>query len=1606
MNKFVKKIGWIVALSVFLLTMIGVSFFNSPLEKLQAADSKKTTNQLITNSFSNEATKTEQEKIIDPLADTQMRALSKYIVLGASIYGAAEPNQVIIDPKPAPGDRTYTMEWPYDYWPDPNTNTELQQKAFNSAADRGNPFKVLTGIYKKPVKLLPNPIVAAGHAGYNKLPSGETTAENNPEDMFQWPNIPPHFKDITKYSSHPAHSADGWPTLMFWYSAIFEGDEQYLEAEPIEQTVKVGHPTGSAKEWTVTKADIEKWVQNVNLVYVDNPDIKEPVPSGYTVEFIDAMRTIDVSEASDDQFINVKVSYKGLSRVISIPIKVVDDTPPPVEEPLKIEFTKYQEDGKTPLAGAKFIVQRQLANGNWTLMNPAAANGEVVFTTNAQGKITISESENTAFWNSMKQYGGNSENMQFRFREISAPSGYEQPPGYDVSNPMQESDSDSALAPFVTKAFFVDKNTTGTIDQTLTNKKAKLIVALHKVNESGQSLPGAVLVLQSQKRSEQNNWSTVVTSGLTTADVTFTTDSNGYAYLPEKLIDNMRTYGKDYEYRFREITAPSGYATPPAYSGGKEADGSPAGFISEVFQVDGTTNANKTITVVNYTSAQPQQGGDVTVNYYKKGTTTKLADSVTLKGKVGEAWQSTRNATITKDGVTYTLDDVAKLDGMDVSSDPALKGTFTANQRTVNYYYTEPSTPTTPGDITINYYQDGTYVDRRVIEGSKFGLGAEVGIPKLPLDQSGWSDYEFQKVVIGSNTYTDWSKVPMVTITTSNQTVSVYYVKKTVQPGGAVTVNYYQKGTTTKLANSVTLTGNIGENWVSTRPETIVKDGVTYELEEAAQLDGIDVASSPALSLPFIAASRTLNYYYSAKEAPAGGDVTVNYYEKGTTTKLAESVILKGKVDESWQSTRNTTITKDGVQYTLDAIATFDGMDVSSDPAVSGIFDANQRTVNYYYNKVVVEEPLKIVFTKYAEDGKTPLAGAKFVMQRQLSNDNWALMNPAAANGEVVFTTNAQGQIIISNTENKAFWDSMKLYGGNVSNRNFRFREISAPSGYQQPPTYNVESPVEETNTAENLKGFVTEAFYVDSKTTGSINQSLVNKKESATPGKITVYYYQDDQYVEGSKRELTGFNIGSEVTIPKSLVGDFSNYEFSHAYVNYTTNKETTWPFTVTVTSEDQTVWVYYEKKVVTPTAAPINVYYYIQGTTTSVNDMISFVPIKPIGDLVEAEAKTSYTYQGDTYKLVSYKVDNGSVTSTSNPIKVEVKSTAQTVVYYYEKQEVGTVNSIKVIKYDDSTPRKPLKGAKFSLQWKNSGSSLWTGIGLGFESDENGVAEVPAEYVQSVNTLEGQWKIVETDPPTGFEKVGNGETEIFMRNSGTDLQFEMVNKRKDGGKVTVNYFIENTETPLVTSKTLTGKYEEEWTAARETVITKDGIEYTLKSAVFNNNPVADVNTPVSGKFTLNAQTVTYYYEAEDLGDITWNVPPTMDFGEVTVPLMKDLDQYLIQDAQKPWQIQVEDERKNRDPWRISARLEKEFVSKTNGQTLSSILKFKEGSVDQTLTTTAPVDIYQSKTQPDVLTTIDWQSPNGFYLGLKALGSYPVGEANATVEFVLITEP
>lgn len=169
----------------------------------------------------------------------------------------------------------------------------------------------------------------------------------------------------------------------------------------------------------------------------------------------------------------------------------------------------------------------------------------------------------------------------------------------------------------------------------------------------------------------------------------------------------------------------------------------------------------------------------------------------------------------------------------------------------------------------------------RLVTDAKYG--------KLTLNENGSFTYNPNQNFRGNDSFTYYVETTIEdkngnkTITKSEVTTATITVKGVKTE---YTVNYLEKGTNTKVADSKTISKNANNG------DLYIGDKVT---EYALTLNNYNLVSNSQESITLAKEGNVINFYYELKDSK----IIVHYVEKDTNTKLADDDTFDGKVTET-----------------------------------------------------------------------------------------------------------------------------------------------------------------------------------------------------------------------------------------------------------------------------------------------------------------------------------------------------------------------------------------------------------------------------------------------------------------------------------------------------------------------------------------------------------------------------------------------------------------------------------------------------------------------------------------------------------------------------------
>ena len=284
----------------------------------------------------------------------------------------------------------------------------------------------------------------------------------------------------------------------------------------------------------------------------------------------------------------------------------------------------------------------------------------------------------------------------------------------------------------------------------------------------------------------------------------------------------------------------------------------------------------------------------VTVKYVDEDG-KEIADSVTLTGAVGAAYKAEKK---TIDGYEFKE--------MQTGS-ASESGTFAKDAQTVVYVYKK--TPVKAADVTVRYVdEDGREIAESVT------LTGNVG-DAYKAEQKAIDGYGFKRLLEGSAPAEG-------AFTEADQTVTLVYARKAepVKTGKVIVKYVDEQGN--EIAESVTLTGNVGDSYT-----TAAKD-----------IDGYELKTTPANATgAYTEADQTVTYVYAKKSEPVKtGRVIVRYVDE-QGNEIAESVTLTGNVGDAYKAEQKA-IDGYGFKRLLEGSAPAEGAFTEADQTVTLVY--------------------------------------------------------------------------------------------------------------------------------------------------------------------------------------------------------------------------------------------------------------------------------------------------------------------------------------------------------------------------------------------------------------------------------------------------------------------------------------------------------------------------------------------------------------------------------------------------------------------------------------------------------------------------------------------
>ena len=920
-------------------------------------------------------------------------------------------------------------------------------------------------------------------------------------------------------------------------------DKYELEVDENGKQILPDNAVGTYKtgRTEVTYYYVEKKIPLTVHHYIEGTTEKVPLKDGNIAEDVNESgkegETYTTSavpdEALSDEYelietpLNANGTYSGNEVIVTYYYKKVSRD---------VNLIKYQEDGATPLEGAKFTIKsKDDSKNNDVIKAEEIQNNGTYYFENSSGKyISNNQNKSNTTANSYMKIDMTkaSEDATITVNaEISSESncdiGYATITQYDTAPTYSSS----------TGRYIYISGTQGAKDYSVTLKKGS-IYYLHLGYRKDSSVDSGI--------------DTFTINSIKINDIdylgyskTYTTDING------KIQTNLEAG----TYEVTEIEAPEGYKLPdnptteititkattsedititnekktgtvtvhhyiegttdsvPLSDGATASDEIKTGNVGDIYASTARTdisegyelvaepdNASGTyidgnIDVIYYYKTIPTS---VVVHHYLEGTTTKLAEDVTFDGIVGDNYTT---------GVG-NVDNKYELVAIPANAN----GKMTRDQIEVIYYYRLKDT-----SVLVHHYKEGT----------SESLSADVTI-------NGKVDDEYTTAVA-----TDIpSKYELVAepdnkagVMTVEQTVVTYYyrLKET-----GVDVHYYKEGTTEKVSEDLEITGRVDDTYTTT-PATNVAS--KYELIEA-----------PANATGTMTEDRiTVIYYYRLKDT----SVLVHHYLEGTTTSLSPDETINGQVDDTYRTVESTDLL-------------FGKYDLVAEPDnKTGIMTEDQIVVTYYYRL----KDTSVLVHHYIKDTTTSLS-ADVTINGQIDDE---------------YTTTVAGDIpeqyeLVAEPDNKAgtmtkeqivvtYYYQLKNYPYVVNYLEKDTDKILHEAKQGEELVYG--STVNSVDEKIEINGYKFDSFNQDVLTIGTANNviNIYYTKRNDLSYKVN-YLEKDTNKVLHAQKVVENMTYEDEVTAIDEII-DIAGYNYNSV------DKDT-----LSITTGENVINIYYTKR------------------------------------------------------------------------------------------------------------------------------------------------------------------------------------------------------------------------------------------------------------------------------------------------------------------------------------------------------------------------------------------------------------------------------------------
>ncbi len=395
---------------------------------------------------------------------------------------------------------------------------------------------------------------------------------------------------------------------------------------------------------------------------------------------------------------------------------------------------------------------------------------------------------------------------------------------------------------------------------------------------------------------------------------------------------------------------------------------------------------------------------EVTYTYKKKEGTvvTKFVDEdgnplkepTTTTDVIGKDYKTTKPDEITKDGIIYVL--------VPEKNPTNADGKYIDGNTEVTYTYKKKETPAPKTGTVITHFVDEA--------GNKLAVDTEI------TDLVG-NDYKTVAPSIITKDGIVYVLIPEKNpanaegkyIDGNTEVTYTYKKKETPAPKTGTVITHFVDEAGNKLAVDTEITDIVGNDYKTTGPSTITKDGIIYVLvpeKNPTNADG-----------KYIDGNTEVTYTYKKKETPAPKTGTViTHFVDEAGNKLAVDTAITDLVGNDYNTVAPSIITKDGIVYVLVP---------EKNPAnAEGKYIDGNTEVTYTYKKKETPAPKTgTVITHFVDEAGNKLA-VDTAITDIVGNDYNTVAPSTITKDGIVYVlvpeknpTNADGKYIDGNTE-------------------------------------------------------------------------------------------------------------------------------------------------------------------------------------------------------------------------------------------------------------------------------------------------------------------------------------------------------------------------------------------------------------------------------------------------------------------------------------------------------------------------------------------------------------------------------------------------------------